>query len=74
MNTIEKDPLYEEMPEGCSMAFCPICKRLFFCNEEHQTCNYCKNGLVYNGKDSGGFPVYNYYEGLDQSKQRTIKN
>ena len=59
------------MPKGTEIKFCPTCERLFYRDEEHQVCNYCVRGLVFENKtDKYGFPIYTYYEGLDQSKQK----
>lgn len=53
-----------ETIEGCTIAFCPTCKREFYRNENNKICNMCSMGMVWNGNGE-----YTYYPGLDKSKQ-----
>lgn len=56
-----------DVPEGCTMAFCPTCHRLFVRDETHQVCNDCSHGLVMTEEGM------KYYPGLDQSKQKSFE-
>lgn len=52
--------------EGCTIAFCPSCKREFYRNEDHKICKMCSIGMVWNQSEH----FYMYYPGLDKSKQK----